>query len=257
MQISKTRLSLIVVAVGMADWNSAYAATRDIHEVAPATAAAHAQTAETLKLQHAWQAALAAHEQKPSGCFVAKAPSTEWKRVPCQPVDKAQPVRRPATVTALMSTATSMPSEAITDYALEAHGLIRKAQGSFPVVNGVHTIRSNGTTASTDEFSLQLNSGANASTSACAGHPNCYIWQQFIYAMRGEGAVFLGNGNGTAAVFNTGSSLTTRLAVNDGTRKAPRCIGNGAVTGERSNLRLGSCTASAGTSPSIQFTGQN
>ncbi|MBV6888336.1 MULTISPECIES: hypothetical protein [Xanthomonas] len=346
MKMCNTRLSHLVASVVMVSCASAYAATGGIQEVAQANATVDAQTPATPAVQHAWQTAVAAQEQTTTGCFLAKTPSTEWKRVPCRPAAKAQPVRRPATVTAWMPTAASMQAEAITDYALGANGLIRKAQGSFPVVSGVHTIRSNGTTASTDEFSLQLDSDANASTSACAGHPDCHVWQQFIYAMHGEGTVFmqywlinygqacpggwsgegsgscyrnsaaiavppiattrlgsltftvevsaggsdtvtlldgahayrvsapdsvlqlatvwsgadfniLGNGNGGRAFFNTGSLVTTRLAVNDGTRKAPRCIGNGAVSGESNNLHLGNCTASAGTSPSIQFTGRN
>jgi hypothetical protein len=70
----------------------------------------------------------------------------------------------------------------------------------------------------------------------------------------------VGNGGGSEAAFNSGSSLTVKLAVDDGSTAAPSCVANAGTTGETNNLNLGACTASKGsssTSPSIQFTESN
>lgn len=70
-----------------------------------------------------------------------------------------------------------------------------------------------------------------------------------------------GNAAGNVAQFNSGSSITVHLAVDDGTTNAPTCLSAG-TTGETNNLNLGTCTASAGstdgaTKPSIEFTESN
>ena len=69
----------------------------------------------------------------------------------------------------------------------------------------------------------------------------------------------VGDGGGSAAKFNTGSHVTVKLAVTNGTSNAPTCLGptNGGTTGETNNLNLGSCSASGGATPSIQFTESN
>lgn len=67
----------------------------------------------------------------------------------------------------------------------------------------------------------------------------------------------VGNGGGSAATFNTGSSVTVKVQVNDGSTNAPSCLANAGSTGETNNLNLGSCSATGGTSPYIQFTESN
>jgi len=64
----------------------------------------------------------------------------------------------------------------------------------------------------------------------------------------------IGDGGGSEAVFNTGSSVTVNIAVTNGTTNAAECIANDGTTGETNNLNLGKCTATSGSSPSIQFT---
>lgn len=78
-------------------------------------------------------------------------------------------------------------------------------------------------------------------------------WKQSEFNIVGDGS------ESPAANFNKGSSLTVNLAVNDGSTKAPTCVGpaNGGTTGEYNNLTLGKCTASGGTTPSIQFVESN
>jgi hypothetical protein len=67
----------------------------------------------------------------------------------------------------------------------------------------------------------------------------------------------VGNAGGSEAKFNTGSSVTVKAAVSNGSTSAPTCASNAGTTGETNNLNLGSCTASSGSTPSIQFTESN
>lgn len=66
-----------------------------------------------------------------------------------------------------------------------------------------------------------------------------------------------GNAGGSEAVFNSGVSLTAKVAVTDKSTTAPTCVSpskDDGTTGETNNLTLGSCTATGGSSPYIQFT---
>src|SRR5271170_4979143 len=67
----------------------------------------------------------------------------------------------------------------------------------------------------------------------------------------------LGNAGGSRADFNTGSSVTVKVAVTDGSTTAPACVSPSeydGTTGETNNLTLGKCTATGGSTPYIQFT---
>jgi hypothetical protein len=67
----------------------------------------------------------------------------------------------------------------------------------------------------------------------------------------------VGDAGGSEAEFNSGASITANLAVSDGSSRAPSCVADSGTTGESNNLNLGSCTASGGSTPSIQFTESN
>ena len=64
----------------------------------------------------------------------------------------------------------------------------------------------------------------------------------------------IGDGGGSQAKFNRGTSITVRIALTDGLTAAPTCQGNDGTTGETNNLNLGSCSTSGGSTPSAQFT---
>ncbi len=64
----------------------------------------------------------------------------------------------------------------------------------------------------------------------------------------------VGDGGGSAAVFNPGTSLTVEIDVTDGTTTAPTCQSHDGTTGETNNLNLGSCTTAGGSVPSVKFT---
>ena len=63
----------------------------------------------------------------------------------------------------------------------------------------------------------------------------------------------IGDGGGSEAVFNKGTSITVNIALTDGSSSAPTCKANDGTTGETNNLNLGACTASGGAKPSVQF----
>jgi hypothetical protein len=67
-----------------------------------------------------------------------------------------------------------------------------------------------------------------------------------------------GDGNGSKAAFNTGSTIVVRTSVNSGTTSAPSCVADG-FTGETNNLTLVSTPTvlSSGALPSIVFTESN
>ena len=63
-----------------------------------------------------------------------------------------------------------------------------------------------------------------------------------------------GDGGGTRADFNKGTSITVQIDVKNGRKVAPVCQENDGTTAETNNLALGPCTASRGTTPSVSFT---
>jgi hypothetical protein len=73
----------------------------------------------------------------------------------------------------------------------------------------------------------------------------------------------VGDGGGSRAVFNKGSSITGRLELVDGSYSAPTCVANGGTTGETNNLNLGKCATYSAVfggidgRPGIQFTESN
>jgi len=64
----------------------------------------------------------------------------------------------------------------------------------------------------------------------------------------------VGDAGGSRADFNKGASITVKVAVTDGSNAAPQCVSGEGSTGETNNLTLGSCTASSGSTPYIEFT---
>jgi hypothetical protein len=68
----------------------------------------------------------------------------------------------------------------------------------------------------------------------------------------------IGDGNGSKAIFNKGSSITVKIAVTDGSTSKPSCGGRHAgTTAETNNLVLQTCTASSASTPSIEFSESN
>jgi hypothetical protein len=64
----------------------------------------------------------------------------------------------------------------------------------------------------------------------------------------------VGDADGSQAVMNQGTAITVNVAATYGSTSAPGCPSTVGTTGETNNLTLGTCVASGGTMPSIQFT---
>ncbi|KAB7763210.1 hypothetical protein CKY51_20245 [Xanthomonas maliensis] len=120
-------------------------------------------------------------------------------------------------------------------------------------VSGIGSIQLSGsaTAGSVDTVMFSIN-GQAYSVSQNAKTLNINkIWHQSQFNI-------FGNGGGSPLVsFNAGSQVMVNVAVDDGTRRSPTCLGNAGTTFEQNNLTLGSCTASGGASPSITFTQSN
>jgi hypothetical protein len=67
----------------------------------------------------------------------------------------------------------------------------------------------------------------------------------------------VGDGDGSEATFNSGSSVTVKVAVSNGTKNAPACASDAGTTGETNNLNLGSCTGTGAATPYIEFIESN
>ena len=141
------------------------------------------------------------------GCFQATFPSILWKQVTCnqvQPFSHPLP-RRPDALTRFAESAGAGGTQTTgngDDYAIEVSGLIKSATGTFPSVTGVTSEKSVGVAAfggggilGPNEYTLQVNSNYNKTTSACKSHSGCTVWQQFIYSpdysTKGKAAVFI------------------------------------------------------------------
>jgi hypothetical protein len=66
-----------------------------------------------------------------------------------------------------------------------------------------------------------------------------------------------GDGGGSRATFNKGSSIQVKIAVANGTTDAPTCASGAGTTAETNNLTLRKCTATGGAAPHILFTESN
>jgi hypothetical protein len=141
-----------------------------------------------------WRAIMKQVPTPDTGCFHASYPSIAWESVDCTITPPRPPTRAKPTDDKLEVVGNG------NDWVAQAPGLISSAIGSFSI-SGVTSEKSVGVTEYHDkgilganEYTVQLNTNANGTTSACAGHLGCTVWQQFVYSTDYIGA-------GTAAVF--------------------------------------------------------
>ena len=144
-----------------------------------------------------WRAFMTRNAAPAAGCFHASYPSYAWEKVDCKiPHPRFHPVHRKPTNGAEVTGNRD-------DYVAQAAGLIIATVGTFPQVTGVKSETGVGTVQyglqsgilGANEYSLQINSNLNSTTTACSGHSGCTVWQQFVYApdyhTKGEAAVFM------------------------------------------------------------------
>jgi hypothetical protein len=146
-------------------------------------------------LQAQWRENIQAIETPDEGCFEANYPDLFWQRVECV---VATPLVHPTPRT---DAGTGEVTGNGHDYVAQAKGLINTSTGSFATSDvkseksvGVALFGGGGILGN-NEYSLQLNTNFNDTTSACAKHSGCTVWQQFIYATdyyaKGKAAVFI------------------------------------------------------------------
>jgi hypothetical protein len=146
--------------------------------------------------QTKWRALMAQTATPDEGCFHASYPNNVWEKEDCK---VAQPRVRPVHVKLTDNTEDVVGNT--NDYVAAAKGLITLASGGFST-KGVKSEKSVGVAAFHDagilgsnEYTLQLNTNAKETTSACAHHSGCTVWQQFVYSTDyiapGEAAVFM------------------------------------------------------------------
>jgi hypothetical protein len=158
-----------------------------------------ASSADSIAVQERdlWRAAMLQNPASNEGCYRAEYPSLVWESVACQlGAPRVRPV--PPTSQGGGGDVTGNGH----DYALGATGLITAAQGQFPTATNVKSEKGvgvplfgGGGILGPNEYTLQLNTNDNATTSVCAGHASCRVWQQFIYApdffSKGKAGVFI------------------------------------------------------------------
>jgi hypothetical protein len=176
----------LATAVAVPMWASAVLAAQDTGGAVDPESVLHKN----------WRDLMAQTPTPDEGCFHASYPNFVWEKLDCKTgPGRAHPEHvRP----------TDDDAEVVgngNDYVAQATGLITLASGGFSI-KGVTSETGVGVAGFHDagilgpnEYSLQLNTNAKETTSACAGHSGCTVWQQFIYspdfAKPGEAAVLM------------------------------------------------------------------
>lgn len=144
-----------------------------------------------------WRDFMTHNPESAEGCFHASYPNFVWEKTDCKVAQpRVHPVHRKPTNGAPEVTGNGH------DYVAEAAGLITQTLGTFPKVTGVTSESSVGVAAfggggilGPNEYTLQINTNFTGTTSVCAGHSGCTVWQQFIYSpdysVQGQAAVFM------------------------------------------------------------------
>lgn len=210
MQSNKTfgarRLIMIAVVASLASaaWlPSAFAATA-VDDSTQAPSMVQAQAIQ------GWHEDMTRAATPSAGCFQATFPSILWKQVACtqvQAVPRTHPLPRRGLANALSGFSAGNAGGSQTtgngnDYTANVSGTITSTTGTFPTVTGVTSEKGVGVAAfggggilGKNEYTLQINSNYDSTTSVCGGHSGCTVWQQFIYSpdysTQGHAAVFI------------------------------------------------------------------
>jgi hypothetical protein len=131
-----------------------------------------------------WKAVMKQNSTPGEGCFHASYPNIGWEKVECkrgEPRVHTEHLHRSVDEAEVVGNGN--------DYVAYAKGLITSAAGIASIVKGVTSEKSVGVPSFGDggilgpnEYTLQLNTNEWGTTSACAGHNGCHVWQQFVYA---------------------------------------------------------------------------
>lgn len=128
------------------------------------------------------------------------------------------------------------------------------ATGQLPITDlSSLSLSASAASGGTDKATVTFDGEAFSATVADSHTDIASGWSQ------AEFNVF-GNAGGSEAQFNTPVSLTVKLALTDGSTAAPTCLPPADIagtTGETNNLTAGTCSATGGSAPFIQFTESN
>ena len=197
-----------------------------------------------------WRRSMSDNAPTTEGCAQAAYPNLVWERVACTVV----PPRFP-TVPRAGTSATGAPSVVGNghDWVLVANGLLTQAVGLFLNVTNVKSEKGVGVASfggggvlGPNEYSLQLNTNRNGTTSVCAGHSGCTVWQQYLYTTdtpaKGNAAVFI-----QYWLLNWGKTACPKGFANSG----GSCVKNsaGVVTPNMKITQLGSLQLEAKAAP--------
>ncbi|SHM96408.1 hypothetical protein [Actinacidiphila paucisporea] len=121
---------------------------------------------------------------------------------------------------------------------------------SQPITNLAGLSLSGNVTSTTDTVVMTTGGGSVSASTADSTLSLSAAWNTVEFMIGG-------NGGGSQATFNPGSTITVQTATHNGTTNAPTCLTEG-FTGETNNLNLVSTAAYApGASPSIRSTQSN
>jgi hypothetical protein len=183
-------LKPILGAATLAAAIAAPAWSANLPDAGPGQSAEHMADPETAARTE-WRAIVRQSPRTGEGCFHASYPSIVVERVECtKDASRAHPVHVHPTGDTPEVVGNGH------DYAARAAGLITQALGTLSVTGfkSEKSVGGDGGILGSNEYSIQLNTNISATTSACAGHSGCTVWQQFVYATDYINA-------GTAAVF--------------------------------------------------------
>jgi hypothetical protein len=104
--------------------------------------------------------------------------------------------------------------------------------------------------ASTDTLTMMTESNAYHTTGPDNVVSLAGYWMQSEFNI-------IGDGGGSEAVFNSGTSLTAKIALATSSTAKPVCQGDDGTTGETNNLNLGKCKVKGGNTPTVKFVESN
>jgi hypothetical protein len=185
--MNKRTIAAAALAAGLIVQTQGFAA-QGFAQVATATRASTATVAvdPEAAARKNWRKLIANNPVSAEGCSHVSYPNFSWESVECKVVPpRVQPVR------------VNSPGEAPgsvgngNDYIAQAQGLISYAAGEFQITGvtsetGV-SVNGGGGILGPNEYMVQINTNNDRTTSACAGHSGCTVWQQFMYATDYDG----------------------------------------------------------------------
>ena len=142
-----------------------------------------------------WRALMAQSPPSGKGCFHVSYPNSAWENAQCVTgKPRVHPVRTGPKAPAPDDVGNGH------DYVAQAQGLIGSVVGSFNATGvtsetGVDVLDDGFGIVGPNEYTLQINTNDTETTSACAGHTGCTVWQQYVYATdystQGEAALYI------------------------------------------------------------------